>query len=153
MASKIGFDLYTRLTCTRVYTVHIAFQRDIKFNGNTGRYTVRLPWKNNNKNLPSNYRLCKRRLYSLHESLQKHSTNALEQYHQQIQDQLKRAFIENVHNMIAYEGKLHCIAHFPVFKDSITTCMHIAYDSSAKTKGPNAVSLNDCLHTGSNLLK
>ena len=131
--------------------VHIAFQRDIKFNGNTGRYTMRLPWKNNNKNLPSNYRLCKRRLYSLHESLQKRSTNALEQYHQQIQDQLKRAFIEKVHDMIAYEGKLHYIAHFPVFKDSITTRMRIVYDSSAKTKGPNAVSLNDCLHTGPNL--
>ena len=84
--------------------------------------------------------------------MQKRSTNALEQYHQQIQDQLKRAFIEKVHDMIAYEGKLHYIAHFPLFKDSITTRMRIVYDGSAKTNGPNAVSLNDCLHTGPNLL-
>ena len=54
--------------------------------------------------------------------------------------------------MIAYEGKLHYIAHFPLFKDSITTRMRIVYDGSAKTKGPNAVSLNDCSHTGPNLL-
>ena len=43
--------------------------------------------------------------------------------------------------------------HFPVFKsDSATTKMRIVYDASAKMS-PKSPSLNDCLHTGPNLMQ
>ena len=43
--------------------------------------------------------------------------------------------------------------HFPVFKsDSVTTKMRIVYDASARMS-PKSPNLNDCLHTGPNLMQ
>ena len=43
--------------------------------------------------------------------------------------------------------------HFPIFKsDSATTKMRIVYDASARMS-PKSPSLNDCLHTGPNLMQ
>lgn len=128
------------------------FQHDIKFKEKIGRYIVRLPWKEFTNRLPSNLSLCKKRLRSLRQSLDKRGVETLNKYDQQIQDQLQRGFIEKVKDIHIHEGMLHFIAHFPVFKDSLTTRMRIVYDASAKM-GRHAVSLNDCLHTGPNLLQ
>ena len=47
---------------------------------------------------------------------------------------------------------MHYMPHFPVFKESSTTAMRIVYDASAKISS-KALSLNDCLHTGPNLIQ
>ncbi|XP_068755867.1 uncharacterized protein [Montipora capricornis] len=52
-----------------------------------------------------------------------------------------------------HEEIVHYIPHFPVFKeDSATTKMRIVYDALAK-QNSNSPSLNDCLHTGENLMQ
>ena len=49
----------------------INFQKTIRFNETPGRYNVRLPWKLNKRDLPTNFILSKRRLNSLLNSLNK----------------------------------------------------------------------------------
>ncbi|XP_068697778.1 uncharacterized protein [Montipora foliosa] len=62
-------------------------------------------------------------------------------------------FIEIVPDMHHHEEIVHYIPHFPVFKeDSATTKMRIVYDALAK-QNSNSPSLNDCLHTGENLMQ
>ena len=45
------------------------FQDTIEFNKVTGRYNVRLPWKDNKQNLPANFTLTKKRLNNLQHTL------------------------------------------------------------------------------------
>ena len=47
---------------------------------------------------------------------------------------------------------MHYIFHFQVFKESSTTAMRIVYDASAKISS-KTLNLNDCLHTGPNLIQ
>ena len=102
------------------------FQDTIEFNKVTGRYNVRLPWKDNKQNPELIYK-----------------------YNNQLLDQLKRRFIEQVLDPNTHQRVIHYIPHFPVFKESSTTAMRIIYDASAKISS-TALSLNDCLHTGHN---
>ena len=129
----------------------IKFQKTIQFNKATGRYYVQLPWKLNKHNLPTNFILCKRQLNSLPNSLNKKEPGIIKKYNKQMLEQVNLGFIEQVRNLNLHEGILHYIAHFPVFKtDSATTKMRIVYDASARVSS-DAVSLNDCLHTGPNV--
>ena len=77
-------------------------------------------------------------------------------YDSQIRDQSKLDFIEEVKNPKTYSSICHFIPHFPVFKtdpNATTTCkIRIVYEASTKTSH-NALSLNDCLETGPNLLQ
>ena len=45
------------------------------------------------------------------------------------------------------------MAHFPVLKDSSTTAIQIVYDAGSAKISPKALSLDDCLHTGPNLMQ
>ena len=54
------------------------FQKTIRFNEATGRYNVRLPWKQNKQDLPTNFILSKRRLNSLLNSLNKKDPGLIE---------------------------------------------------------------------------
>ena len=103
--------------------------------------------------LPSNLGICKKRLRSLLNRLDKIGPDCIKKYDETIQDQLKRGFIEKVDNTSHFQGNLHYIPHLPVFKeDSSTMKMRIVYDASAR-KSNDSSSLNDCLHTGPCLLK
>ena len=64
----------------------------------------------------------------------------------------KRGFIEQVLDLNTHQSVIHYIPHFPVFKESSTTAMRIVYDATAKISS-TALSLNDCLHTGPNLIQ
>ena len=133
--------------------ISIKFQKTIRFNKVTGRYNVRLPWKLNKHDLPTNLILSKRRLNSLLNSLNKKDPGLIKKYNEQLLEQVNLGFIEKVRNLNLHEGILHYIPHFPVFKtDSATTKMRIVYDASAIVSS-EALSLNDCLHTGPNLMQ
>ena len=133
--------------------VHAKFHKSIQFNKHSGRYTVKLPWRDTAEDLPTNFALPKKRLVNLQCSLNKRDPELISKYDEQLQSQVKQGFIEVVNDPSIHSGKLHYIPHFPVFKaDSSTTKMRIVYDASAK-KSPTALSLNDCLHTGSNLMQ
>ena len=131
----------------------IKFQKTIRSNKATGRYNVRLPWKLNKHDLPTNLILSKRRLNSLLNSLNKKDLGLIKKYNEQLLEQVNLGFIEKVRNLNLHKGILHYIPHFPVFKtDSATTKMRIVYDASARVSS-EALSLNDCLHTGPNLMQ
>jgi len=129
------------------------FEETIQFNAATGRYNVKLPWKKNKNDLPSNFNLSMKRLTSLQRSLYKKDPELIKKYDSQLLEQLHLGFIEKVSDLNHHEGILHYIPHFPVFKaDSATTKMRIVYDASAKLTATSP-SLNDCLHTGANLMQ
>ena len=86
-------------------------------------------------------------------SLNKKDPGLIEKYNGQLLEQVNLGFIEKVRNINLHEDILHYIPHFPVFKtDSATTKMRIVYDASARVSS-EALSLNDCLHTGPNLMQ
>ena len=58
----------------------IKFQKTIRFNKATGRYNVRLPWKLNKHDLPTNFILGKRRLNSLINSINKKDPGLIKKY-------------------------------------------------------------------------
>ena len=90
---------------------------------------------------------------SLLNSLNKKDPGIIKKNNEQLLEQVNLGFIEKVRNLNLHEGILHYIPHFPVFKtDSSTTKMRIVYDASARVSS-EALSLNDCLHTGPNLMQ
>ena len=107
------------------------FQETITLNRETNRYNVRLPWKDNKKNLPSNFQVAKKRLSNLQHTLKRKDSELIYKYDKQLLDQLKKGFIEKVDDPATYQGVIHYIPHFPVFKESTTTAMRIVYDASA----------------------
>ena len=60
--------------------------------------------------------------------------------------------MEQVLDPNTHQRVIHYIPHFPAFKESSTTAMRIIYDASAKISS-TALSLNDCLHTGPDLIQ
>ena len=86
-------------------------------------------------------------------SLNKKDPGLIKKYNDQLLEQVNLGFIEKVRNLNLDEGILHYIPHFPVFKtDSATTKMRIVYDASVRVSS-EAMSLNDCLYTGPNLMQ
>ena len=130
--------------------ISIKFQKTIRFNKVIGRYNV---WKLNKHDLPTNLILSKRQLNSLLNSLNKKDPGLIKKYNEQLLEQVNLGFIEKVRNLNLHEGILHYIPHFPVFKtDSAKTKIRIVYYASARVSS-EALSLNDCLHTGPNLMQ
>ena len=93
-----------------------------------------------------------KRLNNLQHTIKGKHPELIHKYNDQLLDQLKRGFIEQVLDPNTHQGVIHYIPHFPVFKESSTTAMRIVYDASAKISS-TALSLNDCLHTGPNLIQ
>ena len=72
------------------------FQDTIEFNKATGRYNVRLPWKDNKQNLPTYFTLARKRLSTLQHTPKGKPPKLIFKYNEQLLDQLKRGFIEQV---------------------------------------------------------
>ena len=115
----------------------------------SGQYWVRLPWKPNAPQLPSNYRMALGQLQSLLTSL-KGKPMYLQHYDKVIQDQLQSKFIELVPNNGKPKHLCHYLPHHAVEKDSQTTPLRVVFNCSAKA-GKGIPSLNDCLLTGPSL--
>ena len=74
-------------------SIHESFLESIKFEN--GRYSVKLPYKADNKFLPDNYQLSRARLHNLFKSLSKTSEQLI-QYDKVIRDQLEKGIVERV---------------------------------------------------------
>jgi transposase InsO family protein len=107
-----------------------------------GRYTAKLPWKEDHPVLPTNYEVCRRRTENTIRRLSS-EPDLLQQYGQIIEDQLKRGFIEKCDTNVTPSHPVHYIPHHHVKKDSNTTPIRIVYDCSCKSR--DQPSLNDCL--------
>jgi len=97
---------------TEVTEVQKHFQDTIEFNKVTGRYNVRLPWKDNKQNLLTNFTLARKRLSNLQHTLKGKHPELIYKYNEQLLDQLKRRFIEQVLDPNIHQGVMHYMPHF-----------------------------------------
>lgn len=107
-----------------------------------GRYEVQWPWKSQSLRPPDNFSMAFSRLANLAPKL-KANPELLQKYQEVLDEQIKRGIIEPAYRVGHGE---HFLPHHPV----ITSKLRIVYDASAHAKG--AVSLNDCLLAGPNLV-
>ena len=108
------------------------------------------PFKTDYEFLPDNYRLSEQRLSNLLKKLEKQPEN-LKMYGDIFKEYERDGIIEKVppHD-VGEAGCVHYLPHRPIIRtDRNTTKVRPVFDASAKISGP---SLNDCLHTGPNLL-
>ena len=115
-----------------------------------GRYVVQLPWKPEKQlSLEDNRRAAEVRLASLDRKLDKDP-----QLHAAYDRALEELEAEGIITEVScdeVDGPVFYLPHRPVVRESsATTKVRPVFDASAK--GPNGVSLNDCLETGPCLL-
>ncbi|XP_043195478.1 uncharacterized protein LOC122366890 [Amphibalanus amphitrite] len=115
-----------------------------------GRYVVQLPWKHEKQLcLEDNRRAAEVRLASLDRKLDKDP-----QLHAAYDRALEELEAEGIITEVScdeVDGPVFYLPHRPVVRESsATTKVRPVFDASAK--GPNGVSLNDCLETGPCLL-
>ena len=124
------------------------FEKNIKRVGT--KYVSRLPWKEGEYELPSNYGLSLGRLKTTLHNLQQ-DPKRLEIYDKIIKEQLELDFIEEVDTSVPTKGKvIHYLPHHAVFKDSVSTPLRIVFDCSSKNG--NKLSLNDTLLSGPSMV-
>lgn len=109
----------------------------------SGRYIVRLPFKDEGNNLGESYTTALKRFYSLENTLSK-NTNIKQDYCKFMKE------YEDLGHMTeqpASKNDGYFLPHHAVFKSSsLTTKLRVVFDASAKTS--NGISLNDILMTG-----
>ncbi|CAL1282487.1 unnamed protein product [Larinioides sclopetarius] len=114
------------------------------------RYTVNFPWKTNMKSLlKDNKDIAQRRFSKLKSNLINDSL-LFSEYKRVIEEYLKEGIIEKVTEH-ENNAKVYYLPHRPVIReDHSTTKVRVVFDASSHAK--DQFSLNDCLHTGHNLL-
>ena len=117
------------------------FTKSIQYDGD--KYWVRLPWKRDPSEVPTNYRMTVGQLSSLQTHLSKNSSK-FDQYNQVIQEYLHNDFVEEV---VDSQVKGHYLPHHGVAKESKTTPLRVVFNASTKSKSSD-LSLNDALETG-----
>ncbi|GFX39019.1 DUF1758 domain-containing protein [Trichonephila clavipes] len=111
-----------------------------------GRYEVKLPWKCNSENLPSNKELTWKRHLRMMNKLR--NCKFFEDYKSVFRQWEDLNIIGRVPE-VELNNECHYLPHRPVIKlDSATTKIRPVFDASAREKGKP--SLNDCLYKGVN---
>lgn len=115
----------------------------------SGRYVIKLPWKDGHPPLPSNREVAMKRLERTTKKL--NEIGMLDVYNKLICSWENEDFIEEVTPEMN-EGCIHYIPHRAVIKPgSLTTPVRPVFDASCKVgKFP---SLNECLHKGTNYIQ
>ncbi|GFT34281.1 uncharacterized protein TNCV_2157471 [Trichonephila clavipes] len=114
-----------------------------------GRYEVKLPWKCNSENLPSNKELTWKRHLRMMNKLR--NGKFFEDYKSVFRQWEDLNIIERVPE-VELNNECHYLPHRPVIKlDRSTTKIRPVFDASAREKGKP--SLNDCLYKGVNLIE
>ncbi|PIC30698.1 hypothetical protein B9Z55_021853 [Caenorhabditis nigoni] len=126
------------------------FNKTVRYD-KEGNLEVAFPYNGNESRLSDNYAVALKRLESLLVTLQK-GNNQLPEYSKIIDDQLSAGYIEKVTPaMLKTAGPKYYIPHRAVFKaESETTKVRIVLDASSHASGK--LSLNDCLHAGTNMI-
>jgi len=65
-----------------------------------------------------NFTLARKRLSNLQNTLKGKHRELIYKYNEQLLDQLKRGFIDQVLDPNIHQGVMHYMPHFPVFKES-----------------------------------
>ncbi|XP_035232962.1 uncharacterized protein LOC118204777 [Stegodyphus dumicola] len=113
-----------------------------------GRYRVGLPWTCINPNIPSNRNEAERRLFS---TTRLKTLSKFEDYDLVFKEWQKENVIQEVSKKELEVGG-HYLYHHPVMKpESATTFIRLVFDASCKVG--RALSLNDCLFKGPNLIE
>jgi hypothetical protein len=122
-----------------------------QLNMKDGRYEVALPWKSDASQLVDNFEGAFGRLKSLTRKLNKDS-QLRERYDAVFQEMEAEHIVEEVpSDQVDSQYPTFYLPHRPVVRESSTsTKVRPVFDASAK--GPNNISLNDCLETGPNLV-
>ena len=108
-----------------------SFAQTIQYDGE--RYWVRLPWKRDLSEVPTNYHMAAGQLSSLQTRLSKYTTR-FEHYQRVIQEYLHNDFVEEVDDP---QKKGHYLPHHGVAKESSTTPLRVVFNASAKSKSSN----------------
>ena len=130
------------------------FETTVRFED--GRYTVQLPWKHDKQLcLEDNRRAAEVRLARLDQKLER-DPQLHAAYDQALEELEAEGIITESHDVSCDDDDVHCpvfyLPHRPVVRESSsTTKVRPVFDASAK--GPNGVSLNDCLETGPDLVE
>ena len=105
-----------------------------------GHYQIAIPWKENQIQLPNNYKMAIQRLQS---------PSTVVAYSQVIERYLEKGYVRKVDQSEEEPANEWYLPHFPVIKfDRETTKTRIVSDASAKCNG---VSLNDVIYQGPKL--
>ena len=132
-------------------SVHEEFKRSLTFEN--GRYTAKLPFKEQHSILPDNFKLSATRLNNQLKRL-KQLPHILKEYSKIITDQLESGIIEELNPLMdcPEPGKVHYLPHHPVIREQAeTTKIRVVYDASAKLR-TDTPSLNQCLNIGPSLI-
>ena len=113
-----------------------------------GRYSVGLPWKTKDHELPDNFKMALHRLQNTEKRLQK-SPELAKAYSDVLQTYEDKGYIRKVSRDDEKPDQVWYLPHFPVLRpDKSTTKTRIVFDASAKYE---EVSLNDILLQGPKL--
>jgi hypothetical protein len=112
----------------------------------SGRFTVKLPFRNNPPNLGHSRELAIKRFKSLENKFFRNSTLQSD-YCSFMREYLNLGHMEKINHLHIGTSKAYYLAHHPVIKESsVTTKLRVVFDGSMKTN--NGQSLNDNLLTG-----
>ncbi|XP_012244443.1 uncharacterized protein LOC105681148 [Bombus impatiens] len=121
--------------CETHYVTHITREA-------TGRYKVRLPFKNERAKLGDTYQLALKRFLSLEHSLQQRPTLKT-QYHEFLREYETLGHMSELTN----DSRDGCyLPHHPVLKSDSVTKVRVIFDASARSSAEN--SLNELLMVG-----
>ncbi|KRZ84096.1 hypothetical protein T08_12499 [Trichinella sp. T8] len=119
------------------------FESTLQFDGI--RYTVRLPWLEDDAQLPNNYHQAVSRLQQIERSL-KNDPRKAAHYERGMREYLEEDFVEEVTDRTGYPGRIWYLPHHAVIReDKTTTKCRIVFDGSAQYGG---VTLNQHLDVG-----
>ena len=114
----------------------------------SGRYKVHLPWKKDPPDLLNNKKIAEHCLDRLKHKL--HNDDSLRiGYNKVLSEMEEKGYVVEVDESFESENKVFYLPHRPRVCDSESTKIRPVFNASIK--GPNNVSLNDCLEQGPNL--
>ena len=143
-----GTEEYTGPQQTELQKVNEKVLKDFKesIEKREDGYYVRLPWKEDQPQLPDNWTLALKRLKKVLETYQR-DTDILRAYDKVFKDQLETGVIEEVNSDEAEGHIIHYLPHQAVITPAReTTKIRIVFDASAHYK--DSPCLNDVLHQG-----